>query len=141
MSAKVFLVDDDSGFIELMTYRLRRNGFQVFSAAHGLDAVPAICQCQPDVILLDVMLPELDGLSVCEEIQRNSATVRIPVIMVSAFGGPATRAAGLAAGAVDFFCKPVDFTTLPARLNEVIWSRRHLLAGMAKLHTAAIDQG
>jgi len=139
MDAKVFLVDDDREFIELMTYRLRRNAFQVFSAAHGLDVVPAACQHLPDVILLDVMLPELDGLSVCEEIQRNSATMRIPVIMVSAYGGPATRAAGLAAGAVNFFCKPVDFTALPARLNEVIWSRRQMLARMAELHTAVID--
>jgi DNA-binding response OmpR family regulator len=79
-----------------------------------------------------MMLPMLDGLSVCEEIHRNSVTARIPVIMVSAYDGPATRAAGMAAGAVGFLPKPIDFNTLPIRINDAIRSRRYFLANMAK---------
>ncbi len=112
MKAKVLLVDDEPDFIQLMQFTLVCRGFDVLCAANGEEALDQARRALPDVVLLDLMLPDIDGFSVCEILRSQPSTAGVPVILVSALDGFAARTRGLEAGATCYFKKPVDLQVL-----------------------------
>lgn len=124
--ARILVVDDEETIIELITFNLEKEGFIVESAADGQDALAKIAAKKPDLIVLDWMLPGLNGLDVCRKIRQNPDTADIPVIMLTARGEEVDRILGLELGASDYVTKPFSPRELAARVKA------HLRAGQAK---------
>jgi DNA-binding response OmpR family regulator len=122
MERRILIVDDEPEFSELVQYRLADGGYRFSIATNSTDALNSAWDNPPDLILLDLLLPDLDGLSVCEIFTRHPATLNIPIIMISAVGTDVTRYSAQVAGAREFFAKPVDFeklkTAIAAIFNE-----------------------
>ncbi len=120
MAKKILVVEDEPEFIELLEYNLKREGFSVGTARDGIEAIKKARSLRPDLILLDLLLPELNGLAVCETLRRNPDTAAVPVIVVSALSTQFTKLAGLEAGAVDYITKPFSFRELIARVKRAL---------------------
>jgi two-component system cell cycle response regulator len=120
MSARVLIVDDLFPNIKLLETKLTVEYFDVVSAMNGPDAL-AVCEkglC--DIVLLDVMMPGMDGFEVCRRIKSTPTTAHLPVVMVTALDQPSDRLRGLDAGADDFLTKPIDDTALMARVRSLV---------------------
>jgi two-component system, cell cycle response regulator len=120
MTARVLVVDDLAANIKLLEVRLTAEYFDVRTATNGLDAI-AICErgdC--DIVLLDVMMPGMDGFEVCKHLKSSPQTAHLPVVMVTALDQPADRLKGLEAGADDFLTKPVNEVALLARVKSLV---------------------
>lgn len=120
MTARVLVVDDILANVRLLEAKLTSEYFEVHTASNGLDALEAINTFSPDIILLDVMMPGIDGVEVCRRIKSNPDTQHIPVIMVTALDQPEDRVRGLEAGADDFITKPVNDAALFCRLKNLV---------------------
>jgi two-component system cell cycle response regulator len=119
MSARVLVVDDVPANVKLLEARLSAEYFDVQTAYNGHDAL-AICErAECDIVLLDVMMPDMDGFEVCRKLKANPATHHIPVVIVTALDQPADRVRGLEAGADDFLTKPVSDIALIARVRSL----------------------
>ncbi|HEY3003307.1 MAG TPA: two-component system response regulator CseB [Kribbellaceae bacterium] len=116
-TARILMVEDDAVIREATQLSLRRHGYDVVTADDGLEAVAAFDKYRPDAVLLDIMLPGLDGISVCRRIRQSST---VPVVMVSARGDAVDVVLGLEAGADDYVTKPFDTQVLVARLRAVL---------------------
>jgi DNA-binding response OmpR family regulator len=112
MKPRVLVVDDESAFIELLKYNLASQGFEMLAARDGMEALNIARRELPDVVLVDLMLPDLDGFSVCEILRAQPSTARVPIIVVSALDGEYVRSRGLQAGVACCFKKPVDMKVL-----------------------------
>jgi two-component system, cell cycle response regulator len=120
MPARILVVDDIFPNIKLLETKLAAEYFHVVSAMNGPDAI-AICeQGQCDIVLLDVMMPGMDGFEVCRHLKNSPTTAHIPVVMVTALDQPSDRVRGLDAGADDFLTKPIDDTALLARVRSLV---------------------
>lgn len=121
MSGKTILVvEDEEDVLELLRYNLDKNGFAVETATSGEEAIEKARRMHPDLILLDIMLPGLDGLDVCKILKRHAETERIPIVMVTAKGDEADIVAGLEVGADDYITKPFSPRVLVARVKAVL---------------------
>src|SRR5262249_52431656 len=120
MSARVLVVDDVLANVRLMEARLTAEYFDVMTAMSGAEALDICERAQCDILLLDVMMPEMDGFEVCRRIKANPKTHHIPVIMVTALDQPSDRVRGLEAGADDFLTKPVSDVALIARVRSLV---------------------
>ena len=119
MTARVLVVDDIPANIRLLEARLSAEYFDVVTAMNGTEAL-AICEkAECDIVLLDVMMPDMDGFEVCRRIKANRSTHHIPVIMVTALDHPSDRVRGLDAGADDFLTKPISDVALIARVRSL----------------------
>ena len=120
MSARVLVVDDILPNVKLLEARLSAEYFAVVTAMNGLDAIK-ICEAgEADIVLLDVMMPGMDGFEVCRRLKTSPSTAHIPVVMVTALDQPSDRLKGLDAGADDFLTKPLDDTALLARVRSLV---------------------
>ncbi len=120
MTARILVVDDIPANVKLLEARLVAEYFDVLTAADGYEAL-AICEKQPlDLILLDIMMPGIDGFEVCERLKANPRTAHIPVVMVTALDQPSDRVRGLKAGADDFLTKPVNDMQLMSRVKSLV---------------------
>jgi DNA-binding response OmpR family regulator len=119
MASCVLIVDDECDFVELAQFRLAGLGCEFIVASDGVHALSQARQFKPDLILLDILLPDLDGLSVCEILRRQPATQKIPIIFVSALSGDVTKRT-VAMHAEDFFTKPLDFARLGRRITDLL---------------------
>ncbi len=119
MRRKILVVDDDPEIVEMLVFNLKKAGFAVGTAVNGVEALKKVCSIAPDVILLDLMLPELDGFAVCEVLRRGPTTATIPIIMVTAWASELARVAGLGGGADDFVTKPFSPRDLIARVMKL----------------------
>ena len=117
---RILVVDDEADIRELVSYNLSRNGFQVECAASGEEAVEALRGATPDLILLDLMLPDLDGLDICRRLRGDARTADIPIIMLTARGEEADVVAGLELGADDYISKPFSPRVLVARVRAIL---------------------
>jgi two-component system, OmpR family, alkaline phosphatase synthesis response regulator PhoP len=117
MSARILVVDDEPAVTDLLAYNLRKAGYEILLAADGREALRLARQSSPDLILLDLMLPEVDGLDVCRELRKTSA---VPVIMLTARGEEIDRVVGLELGADDYVTKPFSVRELLARIKAVL---------------------
>src|SRR6201985_2248286 len=135
MTARVLVVDDVPANVKLLEARLSAEYFDVATAMSGLEAL-AICEkAECDIVLLNVMMPDMDGFEVCRRLKSNSKTHHIPVVMVTALDHPSDRVRGLEAGADDFLTKPVSDVALIARVRSL--SRLKLMTDELRVRAAA----
>lgn len=126
MSTHVLVVDDDPDFVELMTHGLRANGFECSEAFNGMDALDKAREVRPDAVVLDIMLPDLDGFTICEMLRRDAAHSRIAVLMITCLDGQMSRLNGLSAGADAYLPKPVRIPDLITHVRTAIQRRKEL---------------
>src|SRR5205809_1661350 len=119
MSARILVVDDVPANVKLLEARLSAEYFDVLTASNGAEALDLCSRCECDIILLDVMMPDMDGFEVCRRLKSNPATHYIPVVIVTALDSPSDRVRGLEAGADDFLTKPVSDIVLIARVRSL----------------------
>ncbi len=117
---KVFCVEDDANIRELLEYTLGVSGFQATGFGKAADFMNCIKTDKPDIILLDIMLPDIDGMEILEALRNNSETQKIPVIMLTAKSGRLDKIKGLDCGADDYITKPFDVLELVSRINAVL---------------------
>jgi DNA-binding response OmpR family regulator len=119
MTKRILIVDDETDFSELLQFRLRHLNYEVLAAASGSEALNKARSELPDVILLDLLLPDFDGLTLCEILRRRSPTREIPIILITAVTSEATQWAAKIAGASGFLGKPLDFDRLKEQIETV----------------------
>ena len=119
MTARVLVVDDVPTNVKLLEARLSAEYFDVITADNGLEALAVCERAECDIVLLDVMMPDMDGFEVCRKLKSNPATHHIPVVMVTALDQPSDRVRGLEAGADDFLTKPVTDVALVSRVRSL----------------------
>ena len=119
-SATILIVEDEQDIRELLAYNLEKEGYATVQAADGKEGLELARSRKPDLILLDLMLPKMDGLAVCRELERDSGTVRIPIIMLTARGEDVDRILGFELGADDYITKPFSPKELVARIKAVM---------------------
>jgi two-component system cell cycle response regulator len=120
MTARVLVVDDILSNVKLLEAKLTAEYFEVITASNGEQALTRVAADMPDIVLLDVMMPGMDGFEVCRRIKANTKTTHIPIVMVTALDQPSDRVTGLHAGADDFLTKPVDDMALFARVRSLV---------------------
>ena len=118
--SRVLIVDDDQDIARILRFRLQKKGFECVLAANGLEALEKIDTHHPDLVLLDVMMPKMDGFTACREIRKRNAWCRIPVIMLTAKGDIADKVSGIGEGADDYIVKPFEFEELLARVHMIL---------------------
>jgi two-component system cell cycle response regulator len=124
MSARVLVVDDIAANVRLLEAKLLVEYYEVLTANDGASALEIVAESMPDIVLLDVMMPGMDGFEVCQRIKENPATAHIPVVMVTALSEASDRVKGLEAGADDFLTKPVNDLDLFARIRSLVRLKR-----------------
>ena len=118
--SKILVVDDEPEAVELLEFNLKQAGFDVIAAADGAQALKKARAALPSLIVLDLMLPEIDGLEVCKMLRRDPATARIPIIMLTAKAAEIDRVLGLELGAEDYITKPFSPRELVLRVQKVL---------------------
>lgn len=123
--AKILVVDDETNILELIKFNLEKDGHQVITATSGEEGLRLATLELPDLIILDVMLPEPDGLEVCRRLRSDQATTTLPVLMISARGDTLDRVVGLEMGADDYIPKPFSPRELSARVKAALRRAKH----------------
>ncbi len=134
MAQKVLVVDDEADIVELLSYNLQLDGFEVIGAASGLDALNQARTHLPEIIILDLMLPDMDGFSVCEILRCQPSTADIPVIVLTAMAGEFPRLHGFEVGATDYCTKPIRPRDLRDRVKALLENRATKVAGSESAH-------
>jgi adenylate cyclase len=117
---RILIVDDVPANVHILQARLAANGYDIVTATDGEEALAAVTETQPDLILLDVMMPKMDGFEVCRRLRADSSLPFIPIIMVTAKADPKDVVAGLEAGGDEYLIKPVDQAALVARVKSML---------------------
>jgi len=120
MKEKILIVDDEKDIVKMLDYNLKKEGFRIISANDGEDALDLAVREHPDLIILDLMLPGMDGLEVCKALKKESKTAKIPIIMLTAKAQEADKIVGLELGADDYVTKPFSPRELIARVKAVL---------------------
>jgi len=120
MRKKILVVDDDADLVELIRFNRTQAGYAIGTASNGVEAIKKARSWQPDLIVLDIMMPELDGFAVCEILRRDPATAGIPIMMLTALSSELGRMAGLDSGASDFITKPFSPRLLAQKIDELL---------------------
>ena len=108
MGKKILVIDDEPLVVEVLKIRLRMNNYQVITACDGVEGVERALREKPDLIILDIVMPGLDGYQVCQKLKEDGKTKTIPVIILTALGQSAERKKGFSFGAYDYIFKPYD---------------------------------
>lgn len=138
MSAKILVVDDDPRLRELVRFTLARAGFTVHEAADGVEALALVDRLEPDLLVLDVLMPELDGLSVCRQVRARRPT---PIVFLSTRGDWVDRVTGLDSGADDYLPKPFTPAELVSRVRAVLRRVSPAPADAVEVDTVRLDPG
>ncbi len=120
MPGKILAVDDDPDQLEVLDLLLTPSGFTVDTAANGLEALDKVARCRPDLIVLDVSMPKMNGFAVCEQLQADPATAAIPILMLTGFHGHFAELNGLAHGASAYLTKPYKPAELIATVRQLL---------------------
>ena len=120
MREKILIVEDEPDIIKMLEYNLKKEGFRITSVSDGREALRQAEREHPDIIILDLMLPEIDGLEVCKTLKQSSDTADIPVIMLTAKAQETDKIVGLELGADDYITKPFSIRELTARVKAVL---------------------
>ena len=143
----ILVIEDEEDIQELLRYTLERDGYEVVSCLTGEDGLRAIDEKRPALILLDLMLPGMDGKEICRKLKRDAATADIPIVMLTARGEESDIVAGLELGADDYVTKPFSTKVLAARIGAVL--RRAVARGgdedgfdkVVRIHDLVIHPG
>lgn len=120
MRPYIISVDDEEDVTDLIAFNLRRENFEVATAADGRTALDLIARRRPNLLLLDLMLPDIDGFAICEILRRKPCTANLPIVILSAWSEPDSRHLGLELGAIDFLKKPFSPRALTQRVKELL---------------------
>lgn len=120
MKEKILVVEDEKDIVKMLRYNLEKEGFKVIDAGDGEDALDLAVRQHPDLILLDLMLPGMDGLEVCKALKKENKTSSIPIIMLTAKSQESDKVVGLELGADDYITKPFSPRELTARIKAVL---------------------
>jgi two-component system response regulator ResD len=115
---KILVIDDDANLCELLMYLFAREGAQVYTASSGPEGVSQFCACQPDLVILDIMMPKVDGWQICTDLLQ---LANVPIIFLSALREEAEISKGLGLGAVDYVTKPFNPKSLVARATAAMY--------------------
>ncbi len=136
----VLVVEDEAALATMLRYNLEKQGFRVEEAADGQEALTRIAEAQPDLVLLDWMLPVVSGIEVCRQIRRRSSTRDLPVIMVTARTEDQDAVRGLNTGADDYITKPFSMDSLLARMRALLRRSNAVpMKGMLSFHDITMD--
>ena len=139
---KILVVDDEEHIQELIRFNLEKSGYKVISADNGIDAIKLAKEQLPQLMLLDLMLPGMDGLDVCKEIRKDSNMLNMPIIMITAKGEEIDKIIGLELGADDYITKPFSVRELLARIKALLRrSNIQIVETTFKVGNLAIDFG
>jgi len=142
MAIRVLVVDDEKDIVELVRYHAAKAGFECVAGGDGPTALRLVRELQPDVVILDLMLPGLDGLQVCRRLREDPATARLPIIMLTAKAEEVDRILGLELGADDYVVKPFSPRELMARVRAVLRRTREPDgAPVRRVGTLELDEG
>jgi DNA-binding response OmpR family regulator len=119
----ILSVDDEEDVTDLVQFHLNRAGCEVMTAATGREAIRAVGDRKPDLILLDLMLPDIDGFGVCEILRRDPCTASIPIVLLTAWATTDARNLGLELGALDYLTKPFSPRELTERVVKLLGLR------------------
>jgi diguanylate cyclase (GGDEF)-like protein len=117
---RILIVDDDQDIAKILRFRLEKKGYDCVQASNGLEALEMLDTHHPDLLLLDVMMPKMDGFTTCREIRKRNAWARVPVIMLTAKGDTSDKVSGISEGADDYVVKPFEFDELLARIQMIL---------------------
>jgi len=117
---RILLVDDEEDILEFVSYNLQREGFRVYSARNGLEAIEMAGKVKPDLVILDVMMPEMDGIAACEEIRKLPSCKNVVIAFLTARGEDYSQIAGFEAGADDYITKPIRPKVLISRVKALL---------------------
>lgn len=117
---RILLVDDEKDILEFLSYNLRSEGFKIFTASNGRDAVKITAEIHPHLVLMDVMMPEMDGIAACEEIRNNKDLAQTMVAFLTARGEDYSQIAGFEAGGDDYITKPIKPKVLVSRIKALL---------------------
>ncbi len=120
---KILLVDDEKDILEFLSYNLKNEGFQIYTASNGRDAVRITGEIGPHLVLMDVMMPEMDGIAACEEIRTNKKLEHTLVAFLTARGEDFSQIAGFEAGGDDYITKPIKPKVLVSRIKALLKRR------------------
>lgn len=120
MKEKILIVEDEKDIVKMLDYNLKKEGFRTLSAHDGEDALDLVNREHPDIVILDLMLPGMDGLEVCKALKKESKTASIPIIMLTAKSQESDKVIGLELGADDYVTKPFSPRELIARIKAVL---------------------
>ncbi len=117
---RILLVDDERDILEFMGYNLQRAGYEIYKARNGRNAIDMADEVNPHLILLDVMMPEMDGIETCEELRKNSSLDQTLIVFLTARGEDYSQIAGFDAGADDYLTKPIKPKVLISRISALL---------------------
>jgi len=137
-AATLLIVDDEPHVRKLLKILLENQGYQTLAASSGEEALVMVEEQPPDLILLDIMMPGMDGFDVARQLKTNKATSNIPIIMLSALGEHSARICGLEAGAEDFLSKPVESAELWLRVRNLL--RLKAFGDYLKSHSLMLEE-
>ena len=120
MNGKIFIIEDETSIIQLVQHNLERDGFIVSSAINGNEGLKDIKKFEPNLLLLDWMLPDLSGIEICKSIRKDTSFKNLPVIMLTAKGEEEDKIKGLDSGADDYLTKPFSYNELLARIKAIL---------------------
>jgi two-component system alkaline phosphatase synthesis response regulator PhoP len=118
--AKLLIIEDERDIVQALEYNLKKEGYSVSKAYDGIQGLKLIKDLSPDLIILDLMLPGVDGLEICRQVKKDPKTENLPVIMLTAKGAEADKVVGLEVGADDYIVKPFSMRELIARVRAVL---------------------
>lgn len=118
--AKILLVDDEEDILEFVSYNLEREGFKVYTGKNGKEAIQMVTKIKPDLVILDVMMPEMDGIAACEEIRKLPGCGNVVIAFLTARGEDYSQIAGFDAGADDYITKPIRPKVLISRVKALL---------------------
>ena len=120
MRGKILIVDDDPDQVDLVRVSLKEAGFAIGTATDGVDALKKARSMSPDLIVLDLMMPEMDGFTVCETLREHPATASVPIIILTGMTSQMSRLTGLESGANDYLIKPFDPNQLISKVEGLL---------------------
>jgi two-component system alkaline phosphatase synthesis response regulator PhoP len=123
ISKRILIVEDDPSVLRATSYILEKEGYEVISAQNGLEGLKKARESSPDLLILDVMLPGIDGFEICHSLRGEPPTAELPIIMFSAKGQESDKATGLKVGADEYITKPVDREVLLSKVAAWLSAR------------------
>ena len=120
ISNKILIIEDDPSFSRAINHIIEKEGYEVITASNGMTGLRMAKEENPDLLILDVMLPGLDGFEICSRLRQDPPTARLPIIMLSAKGQEADKTTGLKVGANEYLTKPVDRTLLLEKVTSLL---------------------